>query len=1211
MQESVIGLAELPLVSVCIGSYKHVAYLRDCLDSVFQQIYPNLDVVVVDDASCDGTAELLEDYARRYPDRFRYEVFPTNSGVSKTFNQAFSLARSEYIATLGSDDRMHPRRVASQIALMLENPDCVACFTQVRVIDGEGRPHTRAQGLADHFNQPIHDLRWQLLDGNLFNGPSLMLRKSAFFEVGGYLGTLKYVQDYDLYLRLLEKGSLLRVDEPLTDYRVHDSNLSVSFRAPDPALGLEMLVAMLNALRIWPLESLFAENLDAPAARAAALLRVAEHLQRMDAKYQRRTSIGTAQAYQLAVQAARLDPERAGELKLRLERELKTLPVADRVLELSPEQQAALWRLSSGQQQAYLAKLVDGAMPGFTFVLFADGASRLALAESLASCFLYYPLCERILVVSRERPKGLMAAVEWIESTGFLAAPVEALAPVTGWVLFLWAGDRLDPSGFLRAADAIQDNPQWRSCYFDEDSATTGALYRPDFNLDLLRSYPYMGRALAFEAGAMRQALQPGGAFSVYEWIFRFYERFGASAIGHAAEVAVQTAEPFADWLVNSAQALAFPLALQRHLERSGIAHQLLPRAEAGLQRVRYLHEQSASVSIIIHGKGDLASLQLCLESLIEHTTREFFEIIVIDAFGDDRAQAYLVQLAEIAAGRIVVASCAVDDAEPAVLNQAVAIARGDHLLFLDQRVVPLGSDWLANLLNHGQRQEVGAVGARLCYPDGRTYHGGLVLGLNGIAGRAFHGAPVDHPGYMYRLQVDHDLSAVDCACLLVRRDDFLGLQGFEQGQGVPGLSLELLAIDLCQRLVADGKLVVFAADAILMYRDDERTAPAPPTDAEAEAAQQAFYKRWLPSVADDPAYNRHFARHGAGFEQEVSPRLATRFLPAASRARLLCLPGDLQGSGHYRVIQPCQHLVEAALMDGQCEDRFLNPVELQRYKPDVVVLQRQVGEAQRQAMEDIARFSDAYRLYDLDDYLFDLPAKNAHRQHLPKDLIGSLAKAFSLVDGLVVSTDALADALSDRHHNIRVVNNYLPPAWWQGLRPSRQAGRKPRVGWAGGISHTGDLEMMAEVVRELASEVEWVFLGMCPDVLRPFVQEFHAGVAIDQYPAKLASLNLDLALAPLEQNLFNQCKSNLRLLEYGACGYPVICTDIHPYRGALPVIRVANRKHDWLDAIRAQLADLDKAAADGERLRQAVLKDWMLAGDNLVRWQQAWRSGN
>lgn len=1214
MQKSVIGLVDQPpLVSVCIGSYKHVTYLRECLDSVLQQTYPNLDVVVVDDASGDGTAALLEDYAQRYPDRFRYEVFPTNSGVSKTFNHAFSLARSEYIATLGSDDRMSPMRIASQIALMLENPECVACFTQVRVIDGDGRLHPHAQALAEHFNQPIHDLRWQLLDGNIFNGPSLMLRKSAFFEVGGYHGTLRYVQDYDLYLRLLEKGTLLRVDAPLTDYRVHDGNLSVSFRAPDPAMGLEMLGAMLNALRIWPLQSLFPEDIGLPEARAAALLRVAEHLRQMDAKYQRHISIGTAQAYQLVLQAARLDPARASDLKLRLENELKTSYVQDAASVFSPEQKAALWRLSPKQEQAYLCKLLNGAMPGFTFVVFAYGDSQLALAESLASCFQYYPLCERILLVSEERPQGLMAAVEWVELAVFQALPAEALVASTGWVLFLGDGDRLDPSGFLRAADAIQDNPQWRCCYFDEDSAIPGeqgsALYRPNFNLDLLRSYPYMGRVLAFEVQALQSVLQQGEAFSIYESLFRLFEQYGSTAIGHVAEVAVHVAAPFGEWLANSADAAAFSLTLQRHLGRTGISHQLLPRTEPWLHRVQYLHERAATVSIIIHGKAVLSSLQFCLESLIEHTVEEPFEIIVIDAFSDDRAATYLGQLAEIAGGRMLVANCAPDDSEAAVLNQAANVAQGDHLLFLDQRVSPLEPGWLVNLLNHGQRREVGAVGARLCYPDGRAYHGGLVLGLNGIAGRAFHGAPVDHPGYMYRLQVDHDLSAVDGACLLVRREDFIDLQGFEQGQGMQGLSLQLLVIDLCQRLAAGGKLVVFAADAILMYRDDGRETPA--SLADPDALQQAFYQRWLPVLANDPAYNRNFARRGAGFEQEPSPRLATTFLPAANRARLLCYPGDLQGSGHYRVIQPSQHLLKEALMDGECHDSFLDPVELQRYKPDVVVLQRQVGEAQRQAIEDIARFSGAYRLYDVDDYLFDLPAKSAHREHLPKNLHSSLAKVFSQVDSLVVSTEELADAMSGYHRNIRVANNYLPPSWWQGLRPSRQVGRKPRVGWAGGISHTGDLEMMLEVVRELADEVEWVFFGMCPDSLRPFVQEFHAGVAIEQYPAKLASLNLDLALAPLEQNLFNQCKSNLRLLEYGACGYPVICTDIHPYRGALPVIRVANRKQEWLEAIHSQLMDLGQTAAAGDRLRQTVLKDWMLAGDNLLRWQQAWRPGN
>ena len=148
---------------------------------------------------------------------------------------------------------------------------------------------------------------------------------------------------------------------------------------------------------------------------------------------------------------------------------------------------------------------------------------------------------------------------------------------------------------------------------------------------------------------------------------------------------------------------------------------------------------------------------------------------------------------------------------------------------------------------------------------------------------------------------------------------------------------------------------------------------------------------------------------------------------------------------------------------------------------------------------------------------------------------------------------------------------------------------------------------MIADVVKELASEVEWVLFGMCPDRLRPYVHEFHPGIDIDQYPAALARLNLDLAIARVEQNLFNECKSNLRLLEYGACGFPVVCSDLICYQGDLPVTRVRNRFKDWVDAIRMHVADLDAAAKMGDELRAAVQRDWMLEGENLEAWRKAW----
>jgi len=130
----------------------------------------------------------------------------------------------------------------------------------------------------------------------------------------------------------------------------------------------------------------------------------------------------------------------------------------------------------------------------------------------------------------------------------------------------------------------------------------------------------------------------------------------------------------------------------------------------------------------------------------------------------------------------------------------------------------------------------------------------------------------------------------------------------------------------------------------------------------------------------------------------------------------------------------------------------------------------------------------------------------------------------------------------------------------------------------------------------------------MCPDVLRPFVHEFHGVIGLDVYPAKLASLNLDLALAPLEFHPFNDCKSNLRLLEYGACGYPVICSNTAAYGGYLPCTRVlSNSTEEWLEAIRMHLADPEASYRMGDELKRTVLRDYMLRADNVQHWASAW----
>jgi hypothetical protein len=165
--------------------------------------------------------------------------------------------------------------------------------------------------------------------------------------------------------------------------------------------------------------------------------------------------------------------------------------------------------------------------------------------------------------------------------------------------------------------------------------------------------------------------------------------------------------------------------------------------------------------------------------------------------------------------------------------------------------------------------------------------------------------------------------------------------------------------------------------------------------------------------------------------------------------------------------------------------------------------------------------------------------------------------------------------------------------------------GQKPRVGWAGSAIHEVDLAIISEVVKVLHEEVEWVFFGLCPEGTRTMV-EYHGGVVNSAYPSKLASLDLDLAISPLADIPYNHAESHIRLLEYGALGYPVICTDITPYQGGYPVTRVRNAAKNWIDAIREHISDLDELARRGDALREYVNGNWMLE-DNLEVWLQAW----
>ncbi|WMJ03056.1 glycosyltransferase [Pseudomonas chlororaphis subsp. aurantiaca] len=1155
-----------PLVSIVMPVYKST-WFEAALISACEQTYRPLEIIVCDDSRGGLIAEIVERCGKRsaVPIRYQRNEHPLLE-MSNTV-EGIALASGHYVKILHDDDVLHPDCVEQLVAVMERDPGIALASSHRGRIDEAGQPLPDILATTPAF--PI-DVQ---IDGkalvswwvdhtlNFIGEPSCVLcRRADLLALGDQLMSLNgqaihWVGDLSLYAKLLQHGNLALLAEPLTDVRVSSEQFSQQGRDL-PGIGNQGHADFRSQVRAlgWYDPSTAERGVRVAALEDTEAVEQVDLFQRLNDRHESLR----AEAQQREWFAARVPS-----------------PVQARLIDTRMQQ--------------------HGTGPGIALVVLDPACNAPALEATLKSVAQLghgYPTVQPYVISPQ--------ACE-VEDVVTQINQILQQTPCR-WLMLVEAGDCLTSSGLLIAGLELLEDPDCRAIYGDAMIAGSGdtlsAALRPDFNLDYLLSVPgVMARNWLFRCEALLEA----GGFNPHfpavlelEMILRLINLHGLAGFGHLSEPLVINQAP------SFARDPELIDVLLSHLQGRGYAQASVVATRVGHFKINYGHPQQPRVSVVLVLGADLPALQRCLMSLLEQTHYPHYEVVIVDnACADGAASAWLQAIQQVLGARLQVVRAMTPLTHAAANNLGAEHALGEYLLFLRADTVLMQGQWLGELLNHGQRPEVGIVGAKSISTERTITHAGIILGLEGSAGHAFTGFPISSPGYMSRLWVDQNYTAVSDVCLLIRRCVFeevagLDLTVFEQGAA---------DVDLCLRVAQLGYLTVWTPHSAVVH---DHPQPAVP-----EAVREAFQQRWAAQLPRDPAYNSNLSLlEPAGFKL-ADPHLSWRPLVWKPLPVIMGRAADVQGCGHYRVIQPLDALKAAGYVDGALTYELPGLMHLERYAPDTLVMQRPLSETSLAAARQISQFNQAFKVYELDDYLPNLPVKSMHKARMPKDIMRSLRQGLSYVDRFVVSTDALAEALSGFHPDIHVVNNRLDRGWWGALPSSqRRTSHKPRVGWAGGSSHTGDLELIADVVKALADEVDWVFFGMCPDKVRPFVKEFHQGVRIDLYPAALARLNLDLAVAPLEDNLFNTCKSNLRLLEYGICGIPVVCSDNVCYRGDLPVTRVNNRFRDWVAAIRMHLHDLDASAAAGDVLRDCVRRNWMLDEAGLGQWRKAWLAG-
>lgn len=440
----------------------------------------------------------------------------------------------------------------------------------------------------------------------------------------------------------------------------------------------------------------------------------------------------------------------------------------------------------------------------------------------------------------------------------------EALSLTTGeFVGFLDHDDTLAPFALYEVAKILNQEPDVDFVYSDEDKITEQGkrydpFFKPDWSPDYFLSCNYLCHLSVIRAGFVKEI----GGFRLgvegsqdYDLFLRATER--SRKIFHIPKVLYHwragatsaagstSAKPYA----YAAAQRAIGEAISRRGIKASVDH--IP---PGFYRVKYELVGRPKISIIISTKDQVGILRKCIEAVLAKTRYDNFEIIIVDnQSGEHGILDFYRELTE-ANKRVRVLEYNKPFNFSAINNYAVANLNTDFCLFLNNDTEVISQEWLTAMLELAQRKNVGAVGAKLYYFDNTVQHAGVVIGLGGIAGHPHRFSPRSSPGYMGRLSVIQDVSAVTAACMMVRQEVFREIGGFDEA-----LAVAFNDVDFCLRLRERGYLVVYTPYAELYhYESKSRGSDDTPERRERFSKEiELMRTRWKHILdSGDPYYN-------------------------------------------------------------------------------------------------------------------------------------------------------------------------------------------------------------------------------------------------------------------------------------------------------------------------------------------------------------------
>ena len=445
----------------------------------------------------------------------------------------------------------------------------------------------------------------------------------------------------------------------------------------------------------------------------------------------------------------------------------------------------------------------------------------------------------------------------------------ECLGMATGEYIALFDhDDLLHPAALFENAKAI--NEKNADFLYSDEFVFKGSLnniigthFKPDFAIDHLRGNNYIchftvfKRALLEESGLFRKEFDGS---QDHDLIFRLVEK--AKCIVHIPKVLYfwrSHAASVAGDISSKTYAIEAGInAVKSHLERCGL-NATVESSEAcpTIYRIRYEIIGEPLISILIPNKDQISTLAKCINSIFRKSTYKNFEIIIIENNSEKTETFDYYNYLESKYPNVKVVTCNTHGKfnYSTINNFGATFAKGEHLLFLNNDVEVISENWLEEMLMYSQREDVGAVGAKLYYPDDTIQHAGVIIGLGGYAAHSHRQSLRKSDGFMGRLNLVQNYSAVTAACLMMKASVFKEIKGFDEA-----FEVAYNDVDLCMRIRSLGYLIVWTPYAELYHYESKSRGDDSKSFAKNkrfDKEKSYFKKRWSKELKQgDPYYN-------------------------------------------------------------------------------------------------------------------------------------------------------------------------------------------------------------------------------------------------------------------------------------------------------------------------------------------------------------------